>query len=122
MSTNIHIRVDREEALAFKKSSLIFQESLLRIVSKIREYKELRKKELILKAKIKRDIANVEKLITHIEIILPKEEPSYLKNIPKEEELKGPSPKIIKFPRTKNEDLEEQLREIREKLARLDIS
>jgi len=109
---NIHIRLEYEEALEGKKEFLSSQLNLLEILKKLKNYKGQRKKELILKGKFKKELAALKTEINQIQEFFPKEEGK---------ELEKGAIKEYKEKKHK-ENIESQLKEIKEKLAALSYS
>ena len=132
----IHIKIDYNEAVEAKKSSLLVEEALLKTIKHIRVYNQLRKIEFSLKNKIKKEFQALYQLIISMEKDLPEED---LKSFrlkeeikPKSKEIKdnkekslSPTPTSLKLrakqieQESTNLTLEEELKNIREKLARL---
>jgi len=104
---NIHIKLESDEAIHSKRDILSAEINLLNIAKKIEDYRNLRKKELLrkitLKTKIKETIEEMKKLKEQ----LPRTK------IPKIEE------EFVSLEKTSKLKLEDELKEIKEKLARL---
>lgn len=120
----VHIKIGYEEALQSKKDILASEADFLRIIRRIKRYTLLRTEELNNRIRIQNKIKDLKTNLNKINIVFPKVKlPEILKKkeIPKKnEEEKQEKPlkeKIV----TKNEEnsLENQLREIQEKLMKL---
>jgi len=125
MHSSIHIKLDNDEAVNLKKNMLLLERDLLESVKFIRNYEALRKKEFLLKSKVKRDLVMVHALINSAELDLPKEEHEF-EHEAKEytHEAEGKELSKIKKSRIiehKKSDIERQIDEIREKLSRLGV-
>lgn len=70
-NTAIYSKVEYQDALAAKKAILATQINLLNIIQKVENYKELRKKELILKLKLKNNLRNIKENFTKINNHVP---------------------------------------------------
>jgi len=108
----IHVKLECEDAVQFKRDTLSLEMGLLKIIQTIKEYHKLRAKEFELKVKLYKQIKTS---LTEIR--------RHQKNLPG---LK--IPKILKEPEVKeiptkvkhyNNDIESQLRKIQEKLDSL---
>jgi len=126
MASSIHIKLEYPEAVSLKREALLFEESLLKIIGKIRAYNALKKKEFALKSKIRKDLIALKNLVSSIETTLPKEEVKAIGEGYRTEEIKKEIKKETKVLREegitkerKMSDIEKQLEEIRAKLARL---
>lgn len=106
---NLHVKFKYDEALAGKKEFLYSQISLLELLSKLKDYRNSRKQELILKSRLKNELTAVRTKIIEIREHLPKEAEKEIKIIrklkPKEHE--------------ERKSIETQLQEIKDKLAAL---
>lgn len=112
----IHIKFEQSEALNSKKQILLSEKTLIEIMKTIRNYKELRKKELIFKTKLQKKILETLNTIKKLQNALPKET---FHDLPKKQdfELNYLQEKIKKAKEQKyNQDLENELRNIQEKL------
>jgi len=128
----IHVKLNYNEALEAKRSSLLIEEALLKTVKHIRFYNQLRRIEFSLKSKIKKEFQSLYQLVLAMEKELPEED---LKSFKIKEEQKESKKKINKEEsspptslklrarqietETTNLTLERELRDIQEKLARL---
>lgn len=106
---NVHIRFEYGEVLIGKKELLSFQLNLLEFLKNFKNYKNLRKRELILKSKLKKELASLRTETSMLQAHFPKEET---------EEIKIKSREKYKEKKYK-ESIETQLQEIKEKLAAL---
>lgn len=103
-----HIKLDYEEALSAKKQLLSMELNLLQTEKKVRNYKLLRKKELAMKNFIRRCLRELRMKINSEETTMPQEEePMKIRIIKKSIEKR------------KQADIQYQLKEIEEKLERL---
>lgn len=106
---SLHVKFEYDEALAGKKEFLYSQINLLELLSKLKDYRNSRKQELILKSRLKNELSSVRTKIMEIREHLPKETQEEIKIIrklkPKENE--------------ERKNIEAQLQEIREKLVAL---
>lgn len=104
---NVHVRFEYQEALNGKKQLLSSQMNFLQLLKRVKSYKVLRKSELILKSKVKKELKELKTEIENIQIIFSPEEIGEVKIEKKHKE------------RESGGSIESQLREIQEKLARL---
>jgi len=133
----VHIGLSYDQALSGKKDILLSEENLLKIIKKMREYSLLRKREFILKGRIKKDLGIIRTSIKNIEEELPEiqeiELPEEMQEhrLPelditlddlKEQQEKQIHKEEIKLAETKkNTQLESELEDIQKKLAELDF-
>jgi hypothetical protein len=120
----VHIKIDYEEAVRSKKNILSSEADFLRIIKRIKRYEILRSEELNNRIRIQNKIRDLKTDITKINEVFPKvklpdilkkkEAPKKIVNIEQEKELKVEIEK-----QHEDNDLENQLREIQEKLKRL---
>ncbi len=120
---NIHIRLEFDEALFAKKELLNAQINALQTLKEFKNFKITRKRELILRMRLKQSLSELGAGIEEIEKFFPteKDEESQLKiirNISKKK-IKLTKDKAIPAGKREYKDLERELLEIREKLARL---
>lgn len=106
-----HVKIDYENALSGKKNLLNSEINLLLVLEKIRDYKELRKKEFALKNKLKIVFFEVNKKIETIYHYLP--EKNVKEKIVKKVKIKNNTEKKI------DKDIRLELEEIKRKLGRL---
>ena len=121
MHGSIHIKVEYPEAVEGKKNMLILQKGMLEIVSHMRAYDNLRKKEFAVKSQIKKDFAELASAISAIESHMPKEESEfthehYKKEIRVKEMTKQVKKKQVE---QKKNEIERQIDSIRSELSRL---
>lgn len=118
----IHIRLDYDESLETRKEILNTQKDLINLLRTVKRYHIIRNTELQLKLMLQKKIKELKLNTTKLEQILPKIRiPSILKREEKEDDtIKRESPvkKMKKEDYDKN--IEEQLKEIQEKLKRLE--
>lgn len=111
----LHIKLEYEENLKGKGDILYIESRLLKVVRAMRNFHEIKEEELILKQILAKKIKDLSLSLKNLKLILPKQE------IPRKFLKEENNPKeTISFKKekiTKEEgDLEEQLREINEKL------
>ncbi len=103
-----HIKLDYEEALSAKKQLLSMELNLLQTEKRVRNYKLLRKKELAMKNFLRRCLRELRTKINSEESTMPQEEePIRIRTMKKGIEKR------------KQADIQYQLKEIQEKLAKL---
>jgi len=102
----LHIRLETGEAVNSKRKLLSTELNLLNLIKLIQNYRDLRKREMIKKIALKSRIGELGMMMKKLKEELPKVK------MPKEEEE-------VVFEAPKKARLEDELREIREKLARL---
>src|SRR3989344_2624614 len=121
----IYSRIGYEEAMSSRKNILEMQINLLNLMRNIGEYKDLRKKELIWKIKMKSLLKEVKEKVRDIESKVPKSEElkDHRKNdIPKEMVTKEEMKEIKEFKKLKEEKIQKEssieleLEEIKRKL------
>lgn len=105
---NRYVKLDYEQALNVKKHFLSAELNILQTAKKVKNYKILRKKELITKTKLKTALRNLKTKINSIQSTFPKQE---MPEISKKREKK--------MKKKQEQDIQEQLQDIQEKLARL---
>ncbi|MDP3987316.1 MAG: hypothetical protein Q8P81_03770 [Nanoarchaeota archaeon] len=112
----LHIKFEYAEAIQSKRDFLSSQMSLLRIAKTMGEYNINRNRELEVKTSLGKKIKDIKTLINRLQKILPKQEiPEALKREQEEPEYK---------PKKKTDygmSVEEQLKEIEERLHRLQV-
>ncbi len=105
---NKYIKFDYQEALEAKKQLLSSEFNLLQTAKRVRNYKILRKRELITKNKLKTALRNLRAKINALQSTFPQEEmPRPLKKT------------VAKAKKKQEQNIQEQLQDIQEKLARL---
>ncbi len=123
--SNVHIKIDYDEAVASKKEVLLAEVSLLKTIKHMRLYNSLRKKEYLLKSRIKKDLSSMASNISKIEISLPEQhrikkvQRSFEKENIKNEVSYKKEDKIEKIRKTRRDDIEIQIDEISKKLSEL---
>lgn len=120
-----HVKVNYDEALQSKRDILSAERDFLNILRIIRKYELLRREELTIKLKIQNKIRDLKANITRMNNVLPKVKlPEILKKKTEidKKEVEDETTKIqARIRRRENEDeLEAQLREIQEKLKKLE--
>ena len=106
----IHVKTEYIKALQSKKDLLSLEIIMLRITKIIKNYDFLRSKELKIKLKMYQKIRGVSRDMKKLNFLLPK-----LKIEKSDKAKKGIKKEEVKY----SKDLEYQLREIQEKLSRL---
>tara|TARA_Y100000310_G_C20323063_1_gene641698 strand:+ start:210 stop:536 length:327 start_codon:yes stop_codon:yes gene_type:complete len=103
-----HVKLGYEEALNAKKQILSAELNLLQTEKRVRNYKVLRKRELLTKTKLKTNLKLLKTKINSLKASFPKEEePMETKTIKKRSKER------------KNKDISKQLKDIEEKLGKL---
>jgi len=103
-----YVKFNYGEALEAKKQLLSAELNLLQTSKRVRNYKLLRKKELITKNKLKTALKNLRTKINALQSTLPQEEmPKTLKKRTRKKKEK------------QEQNVQEQLQEIQDKLERL---
>jgi len=102
-----HIKIDYEDALNSKKHLLGFEINLLHVLKKIRSYRIARKKEFLLKNKLKLKLMSLRKSMSSIQSFLPAENIGLKVKIKKKKEVEA------------KEDIHGELEEIKRKLDKL---
>ncbi|MDP1728582.1 MAG: hypothetical protein Q8L27_00070 [archaeon] len=120
MNESLHIRIEYEEAIAVKKDILLSEQDLLETINYTRNYNILRKQELILKEKLKKELEALNTLVHEIEKNLPKESLHY-DDEPSSQNLEAPIVKRTekKIGDKKKTEVEKQIEDIRARLASL---
>ena len=123
---SIHVKLEYNEAINIKREALMLEEELLETISHIRNYNNLRKKEFLIKNQLKKDLIFLQNHIQLIQNHLPIHE---LGSMARKQEYQQNTSSIINQVvrreksaiqgESKNKDIEQELKEIREKLARL---
>ena len=103
-----YVKLDYEDALESKKSLLSSEINLLEILRKVKSYRNFRMKELSYKDKLRMELNNLDKKIEELQKSLPNE-------YSKADKRKNKEKKVFK----RDRDLEEELNDIKKKLARL---
>ncbi len=106
---NLHVKFEHDEALVGRKEILSSQINLLELLKILKDYKNSRKRELILKLRFKKELAAVRTKILEIEESFPKETQGEIKMI-----------KRIKPREKESQSIESQLQEIKAKLEGLE--
>ena len=122
MINAVHIRINYDKAISAKKDILNCEKDFLEIIKHIKTYDSLKKREISLKNKLKKEISGLKLMIIKTQEDLPKIEETNRfdkiktgKIIPLQKKEKRIMVKSIK----KENHLESELREIQEKLDRL---
>lgn len=131
-SEAVHIGLDYIKAVDAKKSILLSEATLLKVIKRIRSYSSLRKKEFTVKNKLRKTLVETKRTILDVENLLPsrqevelpeKEKTENNKRKLKSQETLGvldiEQRKEKLTEKKKDRDLEKELKEIQEKLASL---
>ncbi len=123
MGESLHVMIEHDDAIKAKKDILLIEKDLLETIKCTRSYNSLRKQELVLKEKIRKNITILNTLIHGIEYNLPKDTVNYHEEQGKKtKEIVREVVKIQKkssVHENKKSEIEQQIEDIREKLARL---
>ncbi|MGV8152362.1 MAG: hypothetical protein ACP5OG_04725 [Candidatus Nanoarchaeia archaeon] len=106
-----YIQLTEEDSKNIKKEILTVEMNLLNTIKKIRNYKILRKKENIMKTKLKSSFSGLKSKLYSIESSFPIQ-PT------KEKDIKI-NIKELKTEKNKNKDIQEELEEIKKKLQKI---
>jgi hypothetical protein len=112
----IHVKIDYMEAVQSKKDLLASERDFIRILKIIKKYSLLRKEELTLRLRMQSKIKALKINLGRLSEILPKVK---IPSILKKNEIEEEKPLKIKQ-EAKDKDLESQLREIQERLRKLE--
>ena len=129
----VHVWIDAAQAVDAKKQILSSETNLLEIIKIMREYNTLRKREFVLKNRLKKALEEIKDNITIIEAELPTPAEAGIK-IEKEQIEEGKSEKASEMDelarierlrktsitKERNRKIEDELEDIRAKLERLD--
>ena len=108
MKTDVHVRLEYNEAKDGKRDLLSAQLELLRFLKRFKEWRLRRKRELSFRGRMKRELAFLRTSVNHFQGYLPKEAG----------EIKAMKPKKLREEKF-NKSIDTELHEIKEKLARL---
>jgi hypothetical protein len=106
----VHVKLNSEEAVYSKRKLLSTEINFLNMVKRIQSFGKYRKAELTAKTALKRKMKELREEMTELKRLLPK---SHMPEVEKKEIEKE------SFEKTKKIKLEDELRDIKEKLARL---
>ena len=109
-----YVRLEHNEAISGKKQALSITVNLLEILKRIENYKILRKKELLLKGKLKKELSSLRIGLNRIQESLPEQEK--IAGIRKTKKLES---KESSKESEHKKNIEAQIREIKEKLEKL---
>jgi len=113
--TSLHVKLRYEEAIQSKRDILSSEIKTLMILKAIRNYKILREEEIKRKSELSKKLKNIKLNLKALQTILPPLEMTKTEEEEEKESKKRNSNK--KLPEeTNNKSLEEQLKEIQEKL------
>ncbi len=112
MAKNIHVRLEYEEAISGKRDVLSSQMDALKILKIIKTYKNLRRKEMILRGKLKNELKVLHTHLSQLQTHLPQE-------VKEDIQIAKPKSKILKKEEVYNKNIEFQLQDIQDKLERL---
>jgi hypothetical protein len=116
----IHIRLDHSEAVHSKVDVLSTQMNLIKMLKIMKAFHKLRSEELKTKGKIQKKLKDLDANVHKLEVLLPKIHIPKILQHGTEEIKKEVKEKIQRKPDPHEIDLENQLREIQEKLRRLE--
>jgi hypothetical protein len=119
---NIHIRLEHSESVFAKKELLNSEINSLQALKAFKNFKSIRKRELIYKTRLKKSLFDLKTGIEEIEKVLPteKEEEPQLKFIKKlSKKNQTTEEKMTKPEKKEYKEIEKELLEIREKLMKL---
>lgn len=113
MGNSVHVKLDMEEALKAKKDILNSQKDILKIYRRINRYKELRVKEIDLKAFLYKKIKETKSLLKKLRDLLPRPEipeiakkdegkKTFQKTHEKSKEVKGIESQLLEIQRKLN--------------------
>ena len=114
MENPVYSKIEYQDALFAKKHILETQINLLNTVNNIKNYQELRKKELMLKLKLKNNLKNIKDEITRINSHLPQ-----TKEMKKHISVKKVKGYENKKQSEKASSIENELEDIKNKLSQL---
>jgi hypothetical protein len=118
MKENIHIGIEKSGCIESKKDMLLCERSILEIAQHMQSYRNLKKIEYALKGAIRQDLDIIRKEMEKIQASFPKDNIHI--NGAVTEEKKREVKEIVKVKSIrKKTDIEKQLDDIQEKLARL---
>ena len=106
----LHVKLEHEEALEGKKDLLSSQLNILEILKRVKNYRIQRKRELILKGKLKKLFSSLNSEINQALEFFPKEETQEDIKVERDKKKKETS-------RQKN--IESELQDIKDKLTKL---
>jgi Fe-S-cluster-containing hydrogenase component 2 len=118
MKENIHVGIEKSGCIESKKDMLLCEKGLLEIAQHMQSYRDIRKIEHALKNAIRADLDAIRKEMEKIHAGFPKEN-IHLKEAEAEEKKKEIKEIPKARPVRKKTDIERQLDDIQEKLARL---
>jgi hypothetical protein len=118
MKENIHVGIEKSGCIEAKKNMLLCEKSILEIAQHMESYRNLRKIEAALKNAIRADLDIIRIEMDKIHAGFPKEN-IHIKEAETEEKKKEVKETPKAKPIRKKTDIERQLEDIQEKLARL---
>ncbi|GEM_PF-3836906 len=120
---NIHIRLEPDEALFAKREFLNSQINALQTLKAFKNFKVTRKRELILRTRLRQALSELGTGIEELEKLFPtkKEESGELRLLESlsRRKIKLTKKKAIPTGKREYKDIERELREIKEKLEKL---
>jgi len=109
-----HVRLEYEEAVEGKKQLLSSEVNLLEVLKRLKNYQNLRRQELILKDKLKKEFFALRHEINQVNSSFPEaEENIKIKSTAEKKAKYGPEET------KKQKNIEAQLQDIRDKLSKL---
>lgn len=110
MNDHVYSRLEYQDVVSGKKNILETEQSFLNILNNINNYKALRKKEIVLKIKLRNDLKHIKDSFTKISNHVPQTKGiKHIKAMPKKRE------KEVK----RNSSIDEQLMDIKKRLSEL---
>lgn len=119
MTNSLHIKIEYPQALSLKKETLSLQEKFLHSLIHLKTLADLKKRENLLKNKIKSSFSKLGKEIYSLQKDLPEIEKTVTSHPEKIIELKITKPKKEEDKIKKQKEIAREIKEIQEKLARL---
>jgi len=112
----IYSQIDFEGAISAKRDNLEIRKNLLNLMKNLEKYKLLRKREFIMKTKLRNDLRGIKKKTNSLLESIPK--PEGFKNQKSEKKLKREGDK--KHIESKTTKIEQELKDIQRKLEELE--
>jgi hypothetical protein len=116
-----YVRISPQERIYGDKSLLLSQLSLINMIKRYKEYKAVRKEELLLKIELKKKFEETKVLLETLDRILPRvkmEDEKHEEKI-KKEIIAHIEPEKTEAPKPHKSSVDEELKEIKRKLAML---
>jgi len=123
MSSSLHLKIENSEAVQSKKEFLLLQKNILESQEHIRNFGDLKKKEFMVRNKLRILFSQIGKEINTIENTFPEiesKEEKEVRHIELGEELTQEKPKVKKAKQDhKRKEISREIDDIRAKLAAL---